>query len=139
MRFISKFTCIQFSFLLFQELLKVASCCYKWKSGERGGLSAAKTPRMREARTSSLSARVRKAGRLRPLVVRTGSSCSPGAWGLPYCRAVTLTSHLRRTKALRGFSFESLLDHHRIAFNFDLMSFESYISWHISNFSNRQG
>lgn len=101
MRFISKFTRIQFSVLLFQKLLKVVS--YKWKSGERGGLGAAKTPKMREAQTSSLSARVRKAGRLRPLVVRTGSSCSPGAWGLPYSRAVTLTSLLRRTKALRGF------------------------------------
>ena len=42
MRFISKFTRIQFFVLLFQKLLKVAS--YKWKNGETGGLGAAKTP-----------------------------------------------------------------------------------------------
>lgn len=142
-RFISKFTRIQFFVLLFQKLLKVAS--YKWKNGETGGLGAAKTPpRMREARTSSLSAGERKAGRLRPLVVRTGYSCSPEARGLPYCRAVTLTSHLCGTKALSGFSairvpFQRSESHHRIAFNFYPMSFESYTSWHISKFPNRQG
>lgn len=128
MRFISKFTRIQFFVLLFQKLLKVAF--YKWKNGETGGLGAAKTPpRMREARTSSLSAGVRKAGRPRPLVVGTGYSCSPEAWALPYGRAVTLTSHLRGTKALGAFQrFESLFSDPNPIIGLHLISIQCLLS-----------